>query len=126
MRFVPHNNVVALAVAPSVWLAYFVATFMVTEIGCTRAWMDVSIAGLNLLDVLLWSIAAIGLVLISYASWQSWRNLRAAQDPDADHEPEVRDRREFIARSGFFLCGISLLGTLWGALTILVFDTCGT
>lgn len=123
-RLVPHNNIIALAVAPSVWLVYFVLTYLFTEIGCARGWSNARIAGLDALQFLLWSIAAIGAGFISYATRQAYRNLQAAKDPETTREPEVRERRSFLAKAGFFLCGISLLGTLWGAITILVFDTC--
>lgn len=123
-RLMPHNNIIALAVAPSVWLAYFVLTYLVTELGCARGWSDARIAGLDALKFLLWSIAIIGAGLISYAAWQAYRNLQAAQDPQTTKEEDTRERRAFLAKAGFFLCGISLLGTLWGAMNIVVFDVC--
>lgn len=123
-RIVPHNSIIALAVAPSVWLGYFVLTYLVTEIGCSRGWSQSQIVGLDLLRTLLWSIALIGIGFIVYASRQAYRNLQAARDPDATHDPETRERRSFIAKAGFFLCGISLLGTLWGVFNIVIFSSC--
>lgn len=123
-RLVPHNSIIALAVAPSVWLVYFVLTYLLTEIGCARGWSDARILGVNALQFLLWSIAAIGAGFITYAASQAYRNLQAAKDPERTGEEEVRERRSFIAKAGFFLCGISLLGTLWGAINIIVFNEC--
>lgn len=123
-RLMPHNNIVALAVAPSVWLIYFVLTYFVTEVGCARGWSEARFVGVDVLQLLLWSIAVLGAVLISYAAWQAYRNLKAARDPETTQDEETRERRSFLAKAGFFLCGISLLGTLWGAINIVVFEVC--
>lgn len=124
MRLVPHNNVVALAIAPSVWLGYFVITFFISALGCERGWYDVRIAGIGSLQLALWVTAAVGAVLILFASWESWLHWRAAQDPREDMEPEERDRLSFLSKAGLFLCGISLLGIVWGTFNMLIFKSC--
>jgi heme/copper-type cytochrome/quinol oxidase subunit 2 len=123
-RVVPHNNIIALAVAPSVWLIYFALTYLVTEIGCARGWSDSSYFGLDVLQTLLWAIAVIGACFLAYATREAWKNLQAAKDPEATPDAEVRERRTFLAKAGFFLCGISLLGTSWGVFNNVIFSSC--
>lgn len=126
VRKIIHHSIIALAIAPSIWLVYFVSTYLVTELGCARGWIDHEIGPLNVLELSLWTIAAIGVALIAYAAWQSWRGLQIAHGTGGEFEPHVQERRRFIAKSGFFLAALSLLGALWGVMTILLFDTCGT
>lgn len=123
-RLVPVNNVVALTIAPSVWLGYFVVTFLISALGCERGWHDVQWAGVNVLLAAQWLVALIALALIALATWESWQHGKIAQDPRENIEAEERERRTFLSKAGLFLCGISLLGTLWGALNMLYLAGC--
>jgi len=122
-RLVPHNSAAGLIVAPSIWLGYFIASFLVVGLGCEYEWQQ-TVGPFRAQRLTIWVIALVSLALLAYATWQSWQNLKAARQARGQMQEEVRERQRFLAHAGLFLCGISLLGVVWGSFNLIAFDSC--
>lgn len=124
-KLVPRNSAAGLIVAPTIWLFYFVASFLVVGLGCEYGWQK-TLGPFSAQRVTVWAVAVFSLALLAFATFESWRNLRAASQARDEMEEDARERQRFLAHAGLFLCGISLLGVLWGSLNLFAFDSCAS
>lgn len=122
-KFVPRHSAAGLIVAPTIWLFYFVASFLVVGLGCGYGWQQ-TLGPFSAQRLAMWTIALLSLALLAYATYESWRNLQAAAQARGEMEEDARERQRFLAHAGLFLCGISLLGVLWGSVNLFAFDSC--
>ncbi len=122
-RLIPRNSATGLIVAPTIWLVYFVASFLVVGLGCEYGWQQTA-GPFRAQRLTVWIIALASVALLAYATLQSWQNLRAARRNHGDVDEDVRERQRFLAHAGLFLCGISLLGVIWGSFNLFAFDSC--
>jgi len=124
LKLVPRHSALALVIPPAVWLGYFVLTFLSSLISCERGSDVGSASGIFTTHRLIWIITLASLALLAMATWQAWRNLRLANEPGQTPEDQPRERYEFLAETGLFLCGISILGVLWGTINVFSFPSC--
>src|SRR5690606_4534085 len=124
-KLVPRHSAAGLIVAPTIWLFYFVASFLVVGLGCENGWQQ-TVGPFRAQRLTVWMIALLSLALLAYATYESWHNLRAAAQAREEMEEDARERQRFLAHAGLFLCGISLLGVLWGSVNLFAFDSCAS
>ena len=125
LTLVPRDTLIGILVAPTIWALWLAISYSVSGLGCGLGWDQERLLGFNALRGSLLLVATFGAAAVLYASWQSWTHWRSAQSGTPDQlDRESRERRSFLSLAGLFLCGISLLGVLWGALNVLVVPPC--
>lgn len=92
-----------LALAPTLWLAHFLAVYVVATLACEHAAAGAAAATALALAAFL----AAGIV--DYRRWRAWRDETAG----------------FICLASLLLCALSALAALWVAYPALVLPACG-
>ena len=121
-RLVPRGTLFGMIVAPVVWIGYFVLSYIVVGVGCAVGYGES--ADFGLLRIVLLGVSLAGGGLILSATAQSYRHWRAALREEPVEET-LESPHAFLALAGLFLCGISLLGVVWGTLAVFLLEPCG-
>ena len=103
-----------LVVAPSIWLAHFIAVYVLVSLVCSLqvsalALFGIAIVPLGIALATLAALAALG--GIAFVDFLNWRRLRAG--PNA-----------FSALTSTLLCGLGVIGVLWVAFPAFVLAPC--
>lgn len=120
MQLVPRNSFTGLLLAPTVWFAFFLLAYLVTGTACTLGYAQETVAGMNIVRVLVvvaGIVAGLVMVIAGVQAWQQWRDGNGAEVTDAE-------RHRFTDLVSLVLSGVALVGTLWLMLTILVNPIC--
>jgi hypothetical protein len=109
-----------LAASPALWAAHFLASYTVAAVWCGRlgdgSFGPVRAAILVFTLVALAAIAAIGVVAYS------WH--RTASTPTPHDRDTLADRRAFMGVATLLLSGLSAVGIIYSALTVVFIGTC--
>jgi hypothetical protein len=120
-RFAESNaSLWILAASPALWAAQFLASYTVAAVWCGRlgdgTFGPVRAAILVFSLVALAGIAAIGVVAYG------WH--RAASRPTPHDTDTPEDRRAFMGVATLLLSGLSVVGVIYSALTVVFIGTC--
>lgn len=119
MAFPTLKRLLTLVSAPLVWIAHFLACYVIVSLACASQAREVRVLGLEIVAL---GVAAVTLVAgaliigVAVASWRRWRR-PPGPDPDIDR---------FLAVSTLLLCAISLLAMLWVAFPTSILPTCAS
>ncbi len=109
------THIVSLAVPPIVWLAYFVLSYLVVALGCSLPASEATLRGA------LAVIAGASLIVIFSAGAESLKSWRSARQ---ERNAGDRQHRTSLALLALLLCGLALLGTVWGGLNLFMLAPC--
>jgi hypothetical protein len=124
-ELVPRDSLIGILIGPTLWMAAFVVIYGIAGTGCALGYADASISGLNAIRFLALLVAAISGIAIAWAgvrAWTQWKEVRRTMVEAS--ELAERKRHEFICFSAVWLCGISLVGTVWLGIAILMNPVC--
>lgn len=120
-----HQRLVGVISGMVVWAVWFVTVYALTGVGCDAGWNRVVLpVDINLLTlVLLFTvIAALGLIgWCGRTGYVAWRQARLA---GLSRHREAVQRQRFMGLAMALLSAIAAIGTLLGALPMLMLDPC--
>lgn len=120
-----HQRLVGVISGMIIWAVWFVTVYALTGVGCDAGWNRMVLpVGINLLTVVLLSsvIAALGLIgWCGRTGYVAWRQARLA---DVGRNREAVQRQRFMGLAMALLSAIAAIGTLLGALPMLMLDPC--
>jgi hypothetical protein len=109
--------------APSVWMAHFLAIWVITEWGCLAGWAHSRLLGFQAITALLVIVTGIALPLVVAAgllSGHNWRRARAsANDQGTD------DRSAYMSLGGVALSTLFGFAIVLESLPALLLGSCG-
>lgn len=125
ITLVPRDSIIGLLVAPTIWMGAFVLIYGVVGTACALGIGMDSINGINTVRLIALLIAALSGLVIALAGVQAFRLWQDARHTmvDAD-ELTIRKRHEFLYMTTLWLCVLSLVGTAWMAMAILMNPIC--
>lgn len=125
VALVPRDNLSALLVGPVLWSAYFVISYLGAGLACTVGFgAGEVIAGISGAQALVLIVGGIVAALMVAAGIQAERGRRAMLRPGASMPAADAQRQRFLYTAALSLCGFSLIGTLWLAITALIAPVC--
>lgn len=92
-----------LVLAPALWLAHFLAVYLIATLACERAAPGAALAT---------AIALAAFLAIGVVDYRRWRGRRG-------------DTPGFVALTSLLLCALSALAALWVAFPAFVLPACG-
>ena len=92
-----------LALAPAVWLAHFLAVYLIATLACEHAAPGAALAT---------ALALAAFLTAGIVDYRRWRARRG-------------DTAGFISATSLLLCALAALATLWVAYPALVLPACG-
>lgn len=125
IALVPRDSLIGMLIGPTVWMAAFVIMYTITGTACALGYATASISGLNAMRFFALLVAAISAIVIFLAgmhAFRHWQDVRRTM-VDADELP-IRQRHEFLYLSAIALSAISLVGTVWMAIAVMMNPIC--
>lgn len=125
MRVALHQRLAGVISGMIVWAVWFVTVYALTGVGCRAGWSQVTLpVGINLLTLVLLSTVVAALGLIGWCGWTGYAAWRQARAVDAGRGGEATQRQRFMGLAMALLSAIAAIGTLMGALPMLMLDPC--
>jgi hypothetical protein len=121
---VPRATLFGLIVAPLVWVLYFGISYLVAWLGCSLGLNDYSGFGIDAVRLALVLVALVAFVMVIIACREQYGHWKSASEPGYLDSPETAANHRFLALAGIFLCGISMLGIVWGLLPVFLVKPC--
>jgi hypothetical protein len=109
--------------APSVWLAHFLAIWVITEWGCLAGWARSTLLGFQAIAVLLVTVTCIALPLVVAAGLLAGRNWRRAQASTNEHGTD--NRSAYMGFGGVVLSALFGFAIILESLPALLLPACG-
>jgi hypothetical protein len=109
-----------LALAPAIWAAHFLLSYMTAAIWCAKvAGPDGALGGARSAIGVYTVVALAGIGVAGWIGYRKWRSGSGSHDPDTTVE-----RRRFIGFATLLLSGLSAVATAYVALAALFIETC--
>jgi len=107
--------------APVIWGVHFTICYITVALLCGR-FSSVGDAGTLRLTIAIYT--AIAIVAMVFLFVRGWRRHRS-EWPDRPHDEDTpEDRRHFLAFTTMLLAGLSIIGTAFVALAVVIVDRC--
>lgn len=109
-----------ITLAPVTWVAHFVTSYGVAAVICTKAPGLLGPARIGLAVATL-----VALALIAWLGWRAWKQWDLRNTGDYTNAlGQAEDRHQFLGHAAVLLALISGIGVIYGALPVLMLDTC--
>lgn len=110
-----------LTVAPLIWCAHFLLTYVTAAIWCEKLAATIGLDGARMAIAAYTLLALVGIVVAGLRGYRqhSYGNARRPHDYDT-----AADRHRFIGFATLLLAGLSAVATLFVALSALVIHDC--
>lgn len=117
-----HERLWRLVVAPTIWAAHFLASYITAAIWCAKyAPRDGSLAPVRC------AIAAYTVIALAGIAWNArsglQRHRRGTESPPHDYDTPG-DRHGFLGYATVLLAGLSAVAVLFAAIVIVFFNDC--
>lgn len=111
-----------LAASPTIWAGHFLLSYITVAIWCAKVVGRDGMLGMARTVVIMYTVLA--LIGIGIVTWRSYRkhSFGEATAPHAFDTPG--DRHRFLGFASLLLSGLSAVGVIYVALTLLFIDTC--
>jgi len=123
MAFPNYQRLVGVISGMIVWAMWFVVVYALTGIGCNAGWNERTAPGGGLLSLLLLLSTVVALVLIGWCAWRGYAGWRQGEDARGSGR-EVHQRGRFMGLVMFVLSLLAGIGTVMGAIPIVMLDPC--
>lgn len=109
-----------ITLAPVTWAAHFVTSYGLVAVICAKAPGLLGAARIGLGLATLLALAAIG-----WLGWRAWRQWDYRSTGDYTNAlGQADDRHQFLGHAAALLAMISAIGVTYGALPVLLLDSC--
>lgn len=109
-----------ITLAPVTWVAHFVTSYGVAAVICAKAPDLLGAARIGLMLATLLALA-----VIAWLGWRAWRQWDYRSTGDYTNAlGQAEDRHQFLGHAAVLLALISAIGVIYGALPVLLLDTC--
>jgi hypothetical protein len=117
-----HESLWMLVVSPTIWAAHFLLCYLTAAIWCAKAPSAMTALGWVRSAVLVYTVLALGGILVT--GWIGYRahSYGAASLPHDDDTPE--DRHRFMGFATLLLSGLSAVAVIYAALVAVFIETC--
>jgi hypothetical protein len=112
--------VLGVLIGPISWSVFFLVGYLIAETACTAGILQSSIAGLNLVVVVILAVALLAILVTGFGSLRSYRRWRA-QSSDAR---QTEDLATFLALVGTALNVLFALAIVSTALGLIYLEPC--
>lgn len=117
---IPYRRLVGAMLAGALsWSLYFLAGYLLAEAACLAGLLDSTVAGLDLLVVVLLALGLVAALVAAYAAWWSYRRWRAGRDAREGDELAT-----FLALASSLLNGLFTLTILVTVLSLIFVEPC--
>jgi hypothetical protein len=107
-----------------VWVAWFVTVYALIGTGCRAGWNTVGLPVGNLLSLLMLLATLVALGLMGWCAQRGYVAWRGTGPAGAAPGREITQRQRFLGLAMFLLALLAGIGTLLGAIPILMLDPC--
>lgn len=111
-----------IVLAPTLWVAHFLISYVATAIVCARYPGPESIASLRVGIAVLTLFCLVGILIIGWRSWQRWGF--ADDRVHVQDRPTEEHRHEFLGHASFLLSIVSFIGVCYVAMPAVFLGTC--
>lgn len=114
MQRILRNPLIAMVLGPMIWSVHFVLIYSLLSVGCALDWHAVSVAGLDVVRLVLLIVTAIAVLPLLWLMWQGWRGWKEA----------TGEMDSLRSRAGAALALLSLVAVLWEAMAVPLVGPC--
>lgn len=111
-----------LTVAPSIWAAHFLASYLTAAISCAKYADSTATFERVRTAIGFYTLAAV--VGIGVTGWLGYRRVKFRRDEMPHDDDTPLDRHRFLGFSTLLLSGLSLVATLFVATVVVFVETC--
>ena len=108
-----------LAVSPTIWAVHFLLSYITAAIWCAKVAAPLGPVRIAIAVYTVVALAAIGMV-----AWHGTRQHRYGGSTLPHDFDTAEDRHRFMGFATLLLSGLSVVATIFVAMTALFFDTC--
>lgn len=126
ITLVPKDSLAAVIVGPILWSIYFVLSYVVSGLVCSLSYSESTLAGMNLVQLVLLIAGLLIALLIVAAGMQAHRGRQQLRSLIAESEEDesALQRQRFLYSTSRLLCVFSLVGIIWLGLAAAIAPIC--
>lgn len=121
---VPRDGIVGLMIGPTIWLTYFVLSYLISGIGCRLGYQHYDLVGTNPIHFLVLVAGVVAAALIAIAGMHAYRGRSRALSSTNASDRKTTARNAFLYGVALVLSTLSLVGVLWLAMNAMLTPVC--
>ena len=116
----------SLVIPPVVWLGHFLVSYAASAVWCGGAERSPSLGQLGIGFLLLTLVAIAFIAFEARRGWQRYRHPgESGEAVPSHHRDTPEDRHRFLGLAAFLLAALSGIATIYVAIAVAIFGSCG-
>ena len=123
-RVIERDSLLGMVGAPIVWAVHFVTVYVLVSLACAFRFAEGRVLGIGIVPFLIGIATLIAVILITMLARLGYRRWRQTEADRRRMDPDLWERRRFMALTALLLSGLSLIATIWVAVPVALIEPC--